>query len=78
MSEEFNKKVMLPRRRVLRGKGFCAWCERPLIGSRIDYPNAHDCAEFFGGHLEEGDAICFWCIEDWGGDPTNPPIHGHA
>jgi hypothetical protein len=44
----------------------------------MDHPSAKDCAGFFGGALDEGDAICFWCIEEWVYEPDEMTKHGTA
>jgi hypothetical protein len=54
----------LTYQRSIRGKGLCACCGNPVLGG-LDFPSAQDCAGFFGGEMEEGDGICWWCLEDW-------------
>jgi hypothetical protein len=66
----------LVRRRELRGKGLCARCENPVTG--MHFPAAKDCAGFFGGEFEEGDAICFWCLEAWSTEPEDRQPDGRA
>jgi hypothetical protein len=65
------------RRRAIRGAGYCAVCKHRLKGSKVCFPTASECAATFGGLLDEGDAICFWCETDW----LHPDVlwqHGHA
>jgi hypothetical protein len=66
----------LARRRELRGKGFCAICENPATG--MDFPAAEHCAGFFGGELEPGDGVCWWCIEAWAIEPDDRLPDGRA
>ncbi len=57
--------VLALRRHAVRGKGYCAVCFGMLCGPMVDFPNEKQCAEFFADMLQVGDAICFWCLEDW-------------
>jgi hypothetical protein len=70
-------KSTLDRRRSVRGKSICACCFN-VVNGQMDYPSAKDCQDFFGGELEAGDAICFWCIEDWVRDFDEHAVHGHG
>ncbi len=70
------KAARLARRRELRGRGMCSICERPVTG--MDFPAAADCAGFFGGEIEEGDGICFCCVEAWCAEPEDRTPGGRA
>jgi len=72
-----SKKRDRARRIAVRGKSICACCFNPVFGD-VDYPSAEDCAGFFYSELDKGDAICFWCIEDWCVERNEQTVHGRA
>lgn len=55
----------------------CALCKREVLG-KVDHPSGEDCANFFMGELKTGDAICYWCINDWAIEKQDQPTEGHA
>jgi hypothetical protein len=67
----------LAERRRLRGQGICAHCKRPVYGV-LDYPDAEACTGFFGGALEPGDGICWWCLDNWSVEPEDQVPHARA
>jgi hypothetical protein len=65
-------------RASVRGHGICASCFNPVYGT-VDYPTAEDCEGFFHGQFEQGDAICWWCLDRWCNDvPQQAAFEGHG
>ena len=55
----------------------CAQCKREVFGE-VDHPSKEDCEGFFMNQLKPGDAICYWCINDWAIEKHEQPQEGRA